>query len=100
MAQLAARPARVRSIAVSGKVAHDTSHRSQDSAPVEAPDSFAYDVAGALDEHRDLFQVQLEPWYYDTQTVAEQGDPHASRSDEVLSRARVRQVAIIMRDVL
>ena len=30
----------------------------------EAPDSFAYDVAKALDEHRDLFQVQLEPWYY------------------------------------
>jgi TRAP-type uncharacterized transport system substrate-binding protein len=36
----------------------------------EAPDSFAYDVAKALDEHRDLFQVQLEPWYYDSQTVA------------------------------
>lgn len=36
----------------------------------EAPDSFAYDVARALDEHRDLFQVQLEPWYYDPQTVA------------------------------
>ena len=36
----------------------------------EAPDSFAYDVAKALDEHRDLFQVQLEPWYYDPQNVA------------------------------
>jgi TRAP-type uncharacterized transport system substrate-binding protein len=36
----------------------------------EAPDSFTYDVAKALDEHRDLFQVQLEPWYYDPQTVA------------------------------
>jgi TRAP-type uncharacterized transport system substrate-binding protein len=36
----------------------------------EAPDSFAYDVAKALDEHRDLFQVQLEPWYYDPRTVA------------------------------
>jgi TRAP-type uncharacterized transport system substrate-binding protein len=36
----------------------------------EAPDSFAYDVAKALDEHRDLFQMQLEPWYYDPQTVA------------------------------
>jgi TRAP-type uncharacterized transport system substrate-binding protein len=36
----------------------------------EAPDSFAYDVAKGLDEHRDLFQVQLEPWYYDPQTVA------------------------------
>ena len=35
----------------------------------EAPDSFAYDVAKALDEHRDLFQVQLEPWYYDPRTV-------------------------------
>jgi TRAP-type uncharacterized transport system substrate-binding protein len=35
----------------------------------EAPDSFTYDVAKALDEHRDLFQVQLEPWYYDPQTV-------------------------------
>jgi hypothetical protein len=36
----------------------------------EAPDSFAYDVAKALDEHRDLFQVQLEPWYYDPRTAA------------------------------
>jgi TRAP-type uncharacterized transport system substrate-binding protein len=36
----------------------------------ETPDSFAYDVAKALDEHRDLFQVQLEPWYYDPLTVA------------------------------
>ena len=36
----------------------------------EAPDDFAYDVAKALDEHRQLFQVQLEPWYYDPQTVA------------------------------
>ena len=36
----------------------------------EAPDFFAYDVAKALDEHRELFQVQLEPWYYDPQTVA------------------------------
>jgi uncharacterized protein len=35
----------------------------------DAPDSFAYDVAKALDEHRGLFQVQLEPWYYDRQTV-------------------------------
>jgi uncharacterized protein len=36
----------------------------------EAPDDFAYAVAKALDEHRQLFQVQLEPWYYDPQTVA------------------------------
>jgi hypothetical protein len=36
----------------------------------EAPDDFAYAVAKALDEHRLLFQVQLEPWYYDPQTVA------------------------------
>jgi TRAP-type uncharacterized transport system substrate-binding protein len=36
----------------------------------DAPDSFAYAVAKALDEHRHLFQVQLEPWYYDPQTVA------------------------------
>ena len=36
----------------------------------EAPDVFAYAVAKALDEHRELFQVQLEPWYYDPQTVA------------------------------
>jgi TRAP transporter TAXI family solute receptor len=35
----------------------------------DAPDEFAYAVAKALDEHRDLFQVQLEPWYYDPQTV-------------------------------
>jgi len=36
----------------------------------DAPDEFAYNVAKALDEHRDLFQVQLEPWYYDPRTVA------------------------------
>ena len=36
----------------------------------DAPDDFAYTVAKALDEHRQLFQVQLEPWYYDPQTVA------------------------------
>jgi TRAP-type uncharacterized transport system substrate-binding protein len=36
----------------------------------EAPDAFAYAVAKALDEHRQLFQVQLEPWYYDPATVA------------------------------
>jgi uncharacterized protein len=36
----------------------------------DAPDDFAYTIAKALDEHRDLFQVQLEPWYYDPQTVA------------------------------
>jgi uncharacterized protein len=36
----------------------------------DAPDNFAYDVAKALYEHRQLFQVQLEPWYYDTETVA------------------------------
>jgi TRAP-type uncharacterized transport system substrate-binding protein len=35
----------------------------------DAPDEFAYAVAKALDEHRDLFQVQLEPWYYDPQSV-------------------------------
>jgi len=37
----------------------------------DAPDSFAYAVAKALDEHRKLFQMQLEPWYYDSQTVAD-----------------------------
>ena len=36
----------------------------------DAPDDFAYAVAKALDEHRELFQVQLEPWYYDPRTVA------------------------------
>lgn len=37
----------------------------------EAPDDFAYAVARALDEHRELFQMQLTPWYYDPRTVAE-----------------------------
>jgi hypothetical protein len=36
----------------------------------DAPDDFAYAVAKALAEHRQLFQVQLEPWYYDPDTVA------------------------------
>jgi len=37
----------------------------------DAPDDFAYAVAKALAEHRQLFQVQLEPWYYDPDTVAD-----------------------------
>ena len=36
----------------------------------DAPDDFTYAVAKALDEHRELFQMQLEPWYYDPKTVA------------------------------
>jgi hypothetical protein len=36
----------------------------------DAPGDSACAVAQALDEHRDLFQVQLEPWRYDPQTVA------------------------------
>ena len=36
----------------------------------DTPDDFAYAVAKALDEHRELFQVQLEPWYFDSRTVA------------------------------
>jgi TRAP-type uncharacterized transport system substrate-binding protein len=39
-------------------------------ARVDTPDDFAYAVAKALSEHRRLFQVQLEPWYYDPETVA------------------------------
>src|ERR1035437_3976123 len=35
----------------------------------DAPDDFAYAVAKALAEHRQLFQVQLDPWYYDPDTV-------------------------------
>ena len=37
----------------------------------ETPDDFAYTVAKALDEHRLLFQAQIMPWYYDSQTVAD-----------------------------
>jgi TRAP-type uncharacterized transport system substrate-binding protein len=37
----------------------------------DAPQEFAYLVARALDEHRLLFQMQLEPWYYDSQTVTD-----------------------------
>jgi hypothetical protein len=36
----------------------------------DTPDDFAYTVAKALDQHRQLFQVQMEPWYYDPDTVA------------------------------
>jgi len=37
----------------------------------DTPDAFAYDVAKALDEHRDLFQVQMMAWYYDPRTVTD-----------------------------
>jgi hypothetical protein len=36
----------------------------------DAPDSFAYTLAKALDEHRELFEQQAESWYYDTALVA------------------------------
>ena len=59
----------------------------------EAPDDFAYAVAKALDEHRQLFQVQLEPWYVrSADRRSQQGDSDASRSDEILPGTRIRQV--------
>lgn len=36
----------------------------------DAPDSFTYTVAKALDEHQELFRMYGDPWYYDTRTVA------------------------------
>lgn len=36
----------------------------------DAPDSFAYEVAKALDEHQDLFRMYGDPFYYDTRLVA------------------------------
>jgi hypothetical protein len=36
----------------------------------EAPESFAYTVAKALDEHQELFRMYGDPWYYDTRLVA------------------------------
>jgi TRAP-type uncharacterized transport system substrate-binding protein len=36
----------------------------------EAPDDFACAVAKALAEHRQPFQVQLEPYYYVPDTLA------------------------------
>jgi len=36
----------------------------------DAPDSFTYAVAKALDEHQELFRLFGDPWYYDTRLVA------------------------------
>lgn len=36
----------------------------------DAPDSFAYDAAKALDEHQDLLRLYGDPWYYDPKLVA------------------------------
>ena len=36
----------------------------------DAPESFAYDVAKALDEHQDLLRMQGDPFYYDVRLVA------------------------------
>jgi len=36
----------------------------------DAPDSFAYAVAKALDQHQELFRLFGDPWYYDTRLVA------------------------------
>lgn len=36
----------------------------------DAPDSFTYAVAKALDEHQELFRMYGDPWYYDTRLVA------------------------------
>jgi len=36
----------------------------------DAPDSFTYAVAKALDEHQELFRMYGDPWYYDPRLVA------------------------------
>lgn len=36
----------------------------------EAPDSFTYTVAKALDEHQELFRMYGDPWYYDIRMIA------------------------------
>lgn len=36
----------------------------------DAPDSFAYDAAKALDQHQDLLRLYGDPWYYDPKLVA------------------------------
>ncbi|MFL6415112.1 MAG: TAXI family TRAP transporter solute-binding subunit [Bryobacteraceae bacterium] len=36
----------------------------------EAPDSFTYTLAKALDQHQDLFRMYGDPWYYDVRIVA------------------------------
>ena len=36
----------------------------------DAPDSFTYATAKALDEHQELFRLFGDPWYYDTRLVA------------------------------
>jgi len=64
----------------------------------DAPDDFAYAVAKALAEHRQLFQVQLEPWYLRPRhRRRQQGDSDASLSDEVLPGTRVESVAPLPR---
>jgi len=35
----------------------------------DAPDSFTYAAAKALDEHQELFRLFGDPWYYDTRLV-------------------------------
>ena len=37
----------------------------------DAPDSFTYAVAKALDEHQELFRMYGDPFYYDTRLVAD-----------------------------
>ena len=36
----------------------------------DAPDTFTYTVAKALDEHQELFRMYGDPWYYDTRMLA------------------------------
>jgi TRAP-type uncharacterized transport system substrate-binding protein len=36
----------------------------------DAPDSFTYTLAKALDEHQELFRMQMDPFYYDVRMVA------------------------------
>lgn len=36
----------------------------------DAPETFTYTVAKALDEHQDLFRLYGDPWYYDVRQVA------------------------------
>ncbi len=35
----------------------------------DAPDTFTYTLAKALDEHQELFRMYGDPWYYDTRVA-------------------------------
>ena len=58
----------------------------------DAPDSFSYDIAKALDQHKDLLKWKVLPFSYNTHRGERKGRPAGSRRGALLPRGRIHQI--------